>query len=308
MNLHQFIQLTVNGLINGSAYAMLGVGFALILSVTGRFHFAYAFTYTLAGYLAAVAAGVWGLPVIPAILVGLLVAVIAGVLIEVVVYRPLTVKAGSKSLLVIFVASLGITIAGQSLITLIWGLSAQARTLEAFTVSTWHVGSINFTNLDVLAVGVIWVCILVLTAFLRFSSQGRQIKAVRVNPEMAQAVGIDSHSIYRLVFAIGSLIGGIAAILFTLKYAAVPDMGQRPIFYALVVAFIGGTGRAPWKVGLTGLGLGLIESWSGNWVSAQWSSTIVFAILLIFLAWQSLKSASWARPLIRQLVPASQSR
>lgn len=301
MNLHQFIQLTVNGLINGSAYAMLGVGFALILSVTGRFHFAYAFTYTLAGYLAALAASTWGLPVIPAIILGLLAGVVAGVLIEQLVYRPLTVRAGSNSLLVIFVASLGITIAGQSAITLIWGLSAQARTFEAFKVSTWHIGDVNFTNLDVLSVAIIWACILALTAFLRLSSQGRQIKAVRVNPEMAQAVGIDSHSIYRTVFAIGSLIGGIAAILYTLKYAAVPEMGQRPIFYALVVAFIGGTSRSPWKVGLTGIGLGLIESWSGNWVSQQWSSTIVFAVLLIFLAWQSLKLASWTRP-IRQMV------
>lgn len=301
MNFHQFIQLTLNGLINGSAYAMLGVGFALILSVTGRFHFAYAFTYTLAGYLAAVAAGAWGLPVIPAVLLALLVGIVAGVLIEEIVYRPLAHKAGSNTLLVIFVASLGVTIAGQSAITLIWGLNAAARTMEAFTVATWHIGTFNFTNLDVLSVAIIWTCILALTAFLRFSSSGRQIKAVRVNPEMAQAVGIDSRAIFRLVFAIGSLIGGIAAILYTLKYAAVPEMGQRPIFYALVVAFIGGTGRAPWKVGLTGLGLGLIESWSGNWVSAQWSSTIVFAALLIFLAWRSLQSASWLRPL-RQLV------
>jgi branched-subunit amino acid ABC-type transport system permease component len=297
VDLHQFIQLTVNGLINGSTYALLGVGFALILGVTGRFHFAYAFTYTLTGYLAAVAASSWGLPVIPAMLIGLLIGVVMGVVIEVGVYRPLAGKAGSNSLLVIFVASLGITIAGQSAITLIWGLNAQARTLEAFKISTWHLGSINFTNLDVLTVVVAWACTLAFSAFLRLSSHGRQIKAVRANPEMAQAVGIDSRAIYRVAFAIGSLFAGVAAILYTLKYAAVPDMGQRPVFYALVVAFIGGTARAPWKVGLTGLGLGLIESWSGNWVSAQWSSTIVFAVLLLYLTWQSLKSVAWMRPL-----------
>lgn len=297
MDLHQFIQLTVNGLINGSTYALLGVGFALILGVTGRFHFAYAFTYTLTGYLAAVAASSWGLPVVPALIVGILAGIAMGVAIETAVYRPLAAKAGANSLLVIFVASLGVTIAGQSAITLLWGLNAQARTLEAFKISTWHLGSINFTNLDVLTVAIAWACTLAFSAFLRFSSQGRQIKAVRANPEMAQAVGIDSRAIYRLVFVLGSLFAGVAAILYTLKYAAVPEMGQRPVFYALVVAFIGGTGRAPWKVGLTGLGLGLIESWSGNWVSAQWSSTIVFAVLLIYLTWQSLRSVAWMRPM-----------
>jgi branched-chain amino acid transport system permease protein len=296
MNTHQLIQLTVNGVINGSAYALLGVGFALILGVTGRFHFAFAFTYTLTAFLAAVGATLWGLPVVPAVILGLLVGMAAGVAIESFVYRPLAARAGDDSLLVIFVAALGITIAGQSAITLMWGLSAQARTLEAFTVSTWHVGDVNFTNLDVLAVAVAWACILALTAFLGFTSNGRQIKAVRANPEMAQAVGIDSRAVYRRVFAIGSLLAGVAAILYTLKYAAVPEMGQRPVFYALVVAFLGGTGRAPWKVGLTGIGLGLIESWSGNWVSAQWSSMVVFAVLFIYLTWQSTASIAWLRP------------
>lgn len=296
MDAHQLIQLTVNGLINGSAYALLGVSFALIFGVSGRFHFALAFTYTLTAYLTAVCASSWGVPVAPAIVIGLLGGAVLGVAIEALVYEPLGDRAGADPLLAVFVASLGITIAGQSAITLLWGLNTQSRTLEAFTVSTWHVGSVTLTNLDLLSVGICWLLIAGVTLQLALTSAGRRIRAVRSNPEMAQAVGIASKAVYRRVFAIGSLLAGVAAILYTLKFAATPEMGQRPVFYALVVAFLGGTGRPAWMVGLTGIGLGLIESLSGNWVSAQWSSTVVFAVLLVYLAARSVGSLPRLKP------------
>lgn len=290
--MHEFIQLTVDGLINGSAYALLGVGFALILGVTGRFHFAYAFTYTLSAYITAVGASSWHIPVIPAVVLGLVVGMVAGVLIESYIYRPLAAGAGANALLVIFVGSLGVSIAGEAAITLLWGMNTVTRDFQAFTVSNLNIQGISFTSLDVVSVGVVWVCILIWGIFLRRSGIGRQVRAVRVNPEMAQAVGIDSRAIYRLVFAIGSLFAGIAALLYTLKFAATPDMGDRTILYALVVAFLGGTSRAPWAVGLTGLGLGLVESWSGHWVSSQWSSMVVFAVLLLYLTQRSAGSLS----------------
>lgn len=291
MNFQTTTQLAVDGFINGSAYGLLGAAFALILSVTGRFHFAFAFTYTISGYIAAVLATDHGVPVIPAVVLGLIAGVVVGVLCEVLVYQPLGDRSGSKALLVIFVASLGISIAGQSLVTLLWGLDTQTRNLTAIKVKTLNLRHITFVNLDVLAIGIIAVCIVALAYILRSTDLGRQIKAVRSNPLLAQVVGINSAGVYRRVFAIGSLLAGVAAILFTLKYAATPEMGQRPIFYALVVAFVGGTQRSPILVALTGIGLGLIESLSGIWVSAQWSSIVVFGVLFLYLVERTLSDA-----------------
>lgn len=282
MNLETLAQLTVNGLINGSVYGLLGVGFALILGVTGRFHFAYALTYTGGAYGSALLASS-GVPVGLAVVIGLLVAIVLGVLIETVVYRPIASRAGVNALLSVFVASLMLTIVGEAFVNLMWGISNQNRQLTLFTVTTQSVGSTTFTNLDVVIVAVAWVVIALVVSFLRTTDAGRQIRAVRSNTMMAEAVGISARRVFLLVFAIGSLISGIAGVLYTVKYAAVPDMGERPVFYAFVVAFLAGTTRSPIVVGGSGLALGLIESWSGEWLSAQWSSLVVFAVLFLYL-------------------------
>ena len=87
-------QLTVDGFFRGCSFGLLGVGFALILGVTGRFHFAYGFTYTLAAYLAFTFTFRVDLPFWPSAILGVLFAAVIGTLIERVVYRPLAANAG----------------------------------------------------------------------------------------------------------------------------------------------------------------------------------------------------------------------
>src|SRR5215203_5610516 len=102
-----FRQLTVDGFFRGCGFGLLGVGFALILGVSGRFHFAYGFTYALAGYLVFTYAERVGIPFWISAVLGILSVGIVGVLIERVVYRPLATRAGANALLAVFVASLG---------------------------------------------------------------------------------------------------------------------------------------------------------------------------------------------------------
>ena len=73
-----FAQLTADGIFRGASYGLLGVGFALILGVTGRFHFAYSFTYTFAAYMAFTFWDRAGLPFWPASIIGILVAAALG--------------------------------------------------------------------------------------------------------------------------------------------------------------------------------------------------------------------------------------
>ena len=80
------------------------------------------------------------------------------------------------------------------------------------------------------------------------------IRAVRVNPEMSMAVGVTPETIYLAVFAVGSFLGGVAAVFDAAKTAATPDMGFNPLFYAFVVAFLAGAAAPPVVVGLVGAG------------------------------------------------------
>jgi branched-chain amino acid transport system permease protein len=291
----EVLQALVNGVINGGAYGLLAVGFALILSVTGRFHFAYAFTYALAAFLAAVLERVYGLPLLPAAAAGLAAAAAVGVACDTVVYRPLAERAGSGAMLAVFVASLGIVIAGENALSLAWGPGP--RNLTGIGSRSINVAGTTFTTLDVISVvvsvglsGALWL-------LLGRSGFGREIKAVRANVQMSTAIGIDVNRIHTAVFIIGSLLGGVAALLYGLKYAASPDMGENAVFYALIVTFLAVSSSSPLRLLAVGVGVGLVERTAGIGLSPQLSTGVVFVLLLAFLSHRSLRLALGGRSL-----------
>jgi branched-chain amino acid transport system permease protein len=281
MWIEQAEQLAVAGVINGSFYALLGVGFGLILGVTGRFHYAFALVFTLAAYVTSVLESAGGFPVPLAVIAGLLAAALGGVAIERFVYRPLAFFAGPLSLLTVFISSLGVTIAGINLITLAW--SAASRSIALVTVSPLQVERVTFTTLDLVLVASSWVLIAFLTVVLGYTDLGRSIRAVRGNPSLARIMGTDPGRIYLVVFALGSVLCGVAGIVNGARFAVQPDMGDRPVVFAFVVAFLGGTRSRPFVIGLAGLFIGLVESLSGLWVSPQWTSLVVFSVLFVYL-------------------------
>jgi branched-chain amino acid transport system permease protein len=297
-------QLTVDGFFRGCSYGLLGAGFALILGVTGRFHFAYAFTYTFAVYMAYQFTFPMGLPFWPSAILGVLVSAVVGVLIARIVYRPLAVNAGANALLAIFVASLGLGIAGENFIRLYWGSETQAYygpDKVAYTV--WGTTFINF---DVWQGASAVALVLALAAILRWTPLGRQIKATRVNPELARIIGINAHTIYLVVFFIGSLFAGVAAIWYGLKYTVDPSMGFTPVIYAFVVAFLAGTASSPIRVFVTGIVIALIEQYSSIWLSARWTQTAVFVVLVLYLSVLAFKASVFSTR-IRRLLPAARA-
>jgi len=83
-----FLQLLANGIIAGSVYALLGLGFGIIFSATRTFHFAHGAVYSMAGYLAFQFHVFWHLPLVLSIAISLLSAILLGIGIEGLVYRP----------------------------------------------------------------------------------------------------------------------------------------------------------------------------------------------------------------------------
>lgn len=305
ITVQQFIQLSANGIINGAAYGLLGVGFALILGVTGRFHFAFSFTYTLAAYLIytlhnrGAHLNLW-----LALALGLGLVTALGVGIERYVYQPLATRAGATALLAVFVAALGIGIAGENLIRLFWGSSSQSLTgLAQKPIRLFNERAI-FLNFDVYQVLSAAGLVLILAGLLRFTPLGRAIKATRGNPEMAQIIGINSRVIYMVCFGIGTLFSGVAAFWYGIKFSVIPDMGLRPVIFAFVVAFLAGTARSPIRVFLVGIAVSLIEQWSSMIMSVRWTQTAVFVILVVYLISLSVDPKAWLARVRGGLAPA----
>lgn len=291
-------QYAVDGFVNGSSYAILGLSFGLVIAVCGRFHFAWAAAYALAGFLAAYLNSHNGLAPVPAVLIGLAAATVFNILVELLVYRPVVKRAGTQHLLAVFVASFGLFIAIPNLISWRVGPTATGgETLTWISTRTIHAGKITFLVLDIVSVIVLWALGIGTWALLRYTPLGRRIRAVQVNPQMSEAVGINSGRTYLAVFTISALLAGVAAMIFSMRYTATPDMGTTPVFYAFVVAFAAGLGRSPIRIMVIGSLIGIVEGISAQWLSVSWQQIVVFAILLIYLVFKAANT--WRPDLVR---------
>jgi branched-chain amino acid transport system permease protein len=279
-----FVQQLVGGIINGSLLALLSVAFGLIVGVTGRFHYAIATTYMYAAMIAAVLTRA-GVPFAAAVVGGLAVGVILGVAIEILIYRPLTSKATiGPVFLSIFLTSWGILIIGENVARMIWG-SNGFNILTGFQVRAIQMANfITLSSFDIIIVAVTLISVSAMEVFLRYTSLGRSIQAVRVNPDMSQVVGIDPKKVYVVVFAIGSLVAGLTGILAGIKTAAIPGMGMLPTLYAFIIVFVAGTQSGTLRFALTGLLVGIIANVCTLWLQAYWGPVIVFAILFTYVA------------------------
>lgn len=281
-----FQALTVAGIKVGSDYGLVAVGFALILGVTGRFHFAYGILYTLAAYMSFTYYDRVGLPFWVSSVLGLATVVLLALAIEHYIYRPLAMRAGATALLAIFVAALGLTIAGVNLIQLLWG--SNTKSFRGIRKHVYFAGKpIAMTNYEVYSVLSAIVLVAILAALLRFTGLGRAIKATRVNPELATVIGIDSRIIYLTCFGIGTFLAGVNAFWSSHRYSVTFDMGLRPTIYAFVVAFLAGTASSPVRVFVTGVVIGLLENYVSIKLSLQWQQTAVFVVLMFYLIYKS---------------------
>src|SRR5271156_6237928 len=246
--LDNILQLTVNGLAAGTSYALVGVGFSLILGVSGRFHIAFAVSYTLGAFVAAWLGLYWNVPFWWALGGGAIAAALSGILMELLVYFPLSLhsmRIGTNLFLMFFVASLGLLGVGQNLLALTV-LSNPSLLISGFDNVGMNVGPVTITTLNVAMFVTSWVLIVALSLVLAKTTLGRMIRAVRVNWQMRLCVGINPRIIYLAVFGIGSFLAGVAGVFKATATSVTPDMGLSsasdagPLLYAILVAFLAG--------------------------------------------------------------------
>jgi branched-chain amino acid transport system permease protein len=272
-------QLIVNGIIAGSVYTLVAVGFAVIYRTVKFFHFAHGVVFTAGAYFVYFFKAWLGWPDIVAIPVSTGLCAVLGILIEISVYRPLRHK-GSSSLILLF-ASLGIYIVLQNIISMIFG--DDIKTIRSGIVKE----GINILGARItpVQITIIVVSLLLLVScflFLKYTKIGRAMRAVANDSELARVAGIESDKVILLTFALGSALAGIAGILVALDVDITPTMGMNALMMGVVAVIIGGVGSIP-GVALGALLLGMVQH-LGVWkISLQWQDAIAFVILLVFL-------------------------
>lgn len=283
-----FQQLIVNGIIAGSIYALVALGFTVIYRTVRFFHFAHGVVYTAGAYLAYSVVSFWLLvfsenPSVAGWLlscfVGIFGAGILGILIDRFVYYPLRRKNASN--LIFLLASFGVFIFLQNLIQLIYG--AQILTLRTGPIKEGHhfLGAV-ITDIQILILVVSCLLLVILWLFIQKTKLGKAMRAVSDDPLAASVVGINSEKIIRISFLVGSALAGVAGILISYETNIEPTMGFTALLKGIIASIVGGIGSIPGAV-LGGFFLGLVEN-LGIWkISAGWKDCIAFVVLIIFL-------------------------
>lgn len=254
------------------------MGFGFIYSTTRVFHFAHAAIYTAAAYLA-YSGWLLGLRLYFAIPLAVILASMLGGLLEIVVYRPLRKKEASPVILLL--ASLGLLIAIQNAISLLFGDDTKSIRGSAVAEGLAVFGA----RITPIQVGIISISVLLLAlcwAFTKYSSKGKAISAVANDPELARIVGIESDQVILFTFVLGSALAATASILISFDTDMTPTMGFDALLMGVVAAIVGGIGSIPGAF-LGGLLVGMAQH-LGVWkLPTQWQDAIVFGILIIFL-------------------------
>ncbi|MCJ7587390.1 MAG: branched-chain amino acid ABC transporter permease [Candidatus Aminicenantes bacterium] len=272
-------QLILNGIIAGSIYALIAIGFTVIYRTVKFFHFAHGVVYTAGAYFAYTLIFLLHLNFPLSFFLSIALSALLGIGIDRFVYYPL--RRQNASNMIFLLASFGVFIFLQNLIQLIYG--AQILTIRTGPVREGHhfLGAV-ITDIQILILAVSIILMILLWLFIQKAKLGKAMRAVSDDPIAANIVGINPEKIILTSFAIGSALAGAAGILISFETNIEPTMGFSALLKGIIASIIGGIGSIPGAV-LGGFFLGLAEN-LGIWkISAGWKDCIAFVILIIFL-------------------------
>ncbi|MGM0562532.1 MAG: branched-chain amino acid ABC transporter permease [Pseudomonadota bacterium] len=276
------LQQLINGLVLGSMYALVAVGFSMIYSIVRLINFAHGDVAMIGAFSTFLVFAAAGLPlwvIVPATLaVGAAVAAI----IEFLVFRPQRQAPQVNG----FITSLGVSILIQNVGILL--LSAQPRSvrLPGLLRTNHDFFGARVTTLDILIVAATLISLLVLTLFVKRTRLGIAMRATSENVSAAQLMGIPVNRVITAAFAVGGALAGLAGLMWGGRYGQIdPLMGFVPGLKAFVAAVIGGVGSLA-GAALGGYLLGMAEIMIVGMLPSEYGSyrdAFVFGLLILVL-------------------------
>jgi branched-chain amino acid transport system permease protein len=271
-------QLLANGLATGGGFAIVALGFALIYNTTRTFHFAHGAVYTWSAYFLHTFLNLWHMPLGVSLVLTVLLAAILGVVIDEVLYRPLVKRNSSQ--LIQMLSSLGLYIMLVNTVAMVYG--NETKVLVPGIQPTYSFAGVILTQVQLLTV----ICSLVLFAglvlLLRGTRLGNVVRALRDDPELVSAVGVNPRRVRWAVFALGSAFAAVAAMLAGLDIGIDPNIGMNALLSGAVAVIIGGIGTFE-GAAVGGLGIGFLQGLAVWRLSARWQDAVTFVLLVVFL-------------------------
>ncbi|MCR1899648.1 branched-chain amino acid ABC transporter permease [Irregularibacter muris] len=278
--MEQFIQQMVNGISLGSIYALIALGYTMVYGIINLINFAHGEIYMIGAYIGFAVTTFLGLGFFPAIIVSMIGCGILGVIIEKVAYKPVRNSTRIAALITAIAVSLFLQYG------MMYFVHAETRTFPELLPNT----SIKLFNTNVL-LDMRNLYIILVTVFLMAVLQyvikktkvGKAMRAVSLDRDAAQLMGIDMNKTIAYTFAIGSALAGAAGVLVGTYYNSInPLMGAGPGLKAFVAAVIGGIGMIPGAV-FGGFFLGITETMVSAFGGSLYKDAVAFGVLILVL-------------------------
>lgn len=275
--LYDLATYLLNGVIQGSVYALIALGYTMVYGIIQLINFAHGEFYMIGAFIGFFCL-LSGMPLWLAFPMAMLGSGLLAVVTERLVYRPLRHTGRIPALVTALGMSLFFQYSGQA----VFGAAPQSFP-QVISIKTYQVGELYITNIQLLII----FCTIVLMIFLWWlvnkTRLGKAMRATSFNHDAAELMGIDTSKIIGLTFFVGAAFAGAAGVLVGMYYNTVdPIMGMIPGLKAFVAAVLGGIGIIPGAV-LGGLALGIAENLVvGLWVST-YRDAIAFALLILIL-------------------------
>jgi branched-chain amino acid transport system permease protein len=273
----ELIQTIAFGLLVGGVYALLASGLTLIFGVMNVINIAHGAFLILAAFLTFTLWSAFGIDPLAAIVITTPAMLAFGWLVYVLMVRPIRQAPPSSSVLLTF----GLALVLEAAMGLIWGNQSHSARPSYFNES-FDISGIVLPKGQVFACGLAAVVLACLWLFLARSWTGRAIRAAAVNPAGAELVGIDIVRVSALTFAIGVGAVGAGGALVSVLYPFLPGSHYIWIARLLGIIVLGGMGSLRGAV-IGALLLGLAETFTQTYVSAQWATAVPFAIIFVVL-------------------------
>lgn len=272
-----FFQYLLSGVTKGSIYAVVAIGFNLIYSATGVLNFAQGEFVMLGGMVAVTLSAFLPLPV--AIAASVLIVALIGCLLEILFFR----KLRRHTIMHMVIITIGLSIVIQEAALHLW--DEKVRSLPYFTgseVSSVRIFGAAVSPQVLWVLGTVAVVVVLLHGFLRYTLQGRAIRACSSNPEAAMLAGINISNMRTLSFGLSAALGGLAGCVISPITMTHYEMGAPLAIKGFAAAILGGLGN-PMAAVAGGLLIGVIEAFSVSRLPAAYNDVTAFALLLLML-------------------------
>lgn len=275
------LQQLLNGVILGSVYALLALGYTMVYGIIKLINFAHGDVYMLGAYFGYFFIKIWHLNFFVALILSMIVSAGVGVLIELIAYRPLR----HSPRIAVLISALGVSFLLENGMSYAVGSDKRAFPQAIATVQ-YHVGQLQISNIQLLITGTSVVLMLALTLIVQKTKMGRAMRAVSADQEAAVLMGINVNRTISFTFAIGSALAAAGGVLIGLYYNNIdPFMGMTPGIKAFVAAVLGGIGIIP-GAALGGWLIGILETLTQAVGLSDYKDAVVYGILILILLWK----------------------